>query len=69
MKVYNVLIINEINEIRTFDSLEKALKFKEEKVKEITECGYEIDEETENYLCAYDDEENYIIEIFENEIE
>ena len=69
MKVYNVLIINEINEIKTFDSLEKAQKFVNERIEEITEYGYELEEETEKYLCFYDDESDYIIEIFENEIE
>ena len=69
MKVYNVLVINEINEIKTFDSLEKAQKFVNERIEEITECGYELGEETEKYLCFYDDESDYIIEIFENEIE
>lgn len=69
MKVYNVLIINEINEIKTFNSLEKARKFKDEKVAEIEEYDYDIDTETDDYVYAIGENDDYTIKIFENEIE
>ena len=69
MKVYNVLVINEVNEVKTFDTKEKAQKFKESRVKEIIDNGYEIDTETDNYVYAFGEEDIYTIEIFESEIE
>ena len=69
MKVYNVLVINEVNEVKAFNTKEKAQKFKESRVKEITDNGYEIDTETDNYVYAIGDEDEYTIEIFESEVE
>ena len=69
MKVYNVLVINEVNEIKTFGTKEKAQEFKESRVEEITNNGYEIDTETDNYVYAVGEEDDYTIEIFESEVE
>lgn len=69
MKVYNVLVINEVNEIKTFDTKEKAQEFKESRVEEIVNNGYEIDTETDNYVYAIGEEDDYTIEIFESEVE
>ena len=69
MKVYNVLVINEVNEIKTFDTKEKAQKFKDNRVKEIIDNGYEIDTETDDYAYAIGEEDEYTIEIFESEVE
>lgn len=69
MKVYNVLVINEVNEIKTFDTKEKAQEFKESRVEEIINNGYEIDTETDNYVYAIGEEDEYTIEIFESEVE
>lgn len=69
MKVYNVLVINEVNEIKTFDTKEKAQEFKESRVEEIINNGYEIDIDTDNYVYAIGEEDIYTIEIFESEVE
>lgn len=69
MKVYNVLVINEVNEIKTFDTLEKAKNFIDERKNEITEYGYDIEKESDSYVYAVGDEDTYTMEIFENEVE
>jgi small subunit ribosomal protein S4 len=48
---------------------EKAQKFKDDRVKEIIDNGYEIDTETDNYVYAIGEEDEYTIEIFESEVE
>jgi hypothetical protein len=68
MKVYNVLVINEVNEIKTFDTKEKARNFVDERIAEI-EDDYDIEVNEDNYVYAFGEDDVYTMEIFENEVE
>ena len=68
MKVYNVLVINEVNEIKTFDTKEKARNFVDERIDEIKD-DYDIEINDDNYVYAMGEDDVYTMEIFENEVE